>query len=92
MGRCAQLAVVRPLFISPFTLAGAMAPVTLAGAITQQNAEGLAAIALLQSVKEGAPVVYGAFTSNVDMKSGAPAFGTPEYVRAMQMSARWRVL
>ena len=76
------------VIISPFTLAGAMAPVTLAGAITQQNAEGLAAIALLQSVKEGAPVVYGAFTSNVDMKSGAPAFGTPEYVRAMQMSGQ----
>ena len=76
------------VIISPFTLAGAMAPVTLAGAITQQNAEGLAAIALLQSVREGAPVVYGAFTSNVDMKSGAPAFGTPEYVRAMQMSGQ----
>ena len=76
------------VIISPFTLAGAMAPVTLAGAITQQNAEGLAAIALLQAVREGAPVVYGAFTSNVDMKSGAPAFGTPEYVRAMQMSGQ----
>ena len=76
------------VIISPFTLAGAMAPVTLAGAITQQNAEGLAAIALLQSVRDGAPVVYGAFTSNVDMKSGAPAFGTPEYVRAMQMSGQ----
>lgn len=76
------------VIISPFTLSGAMAPVTLAGAISQQNAEGLAAIALLQSVKEGAPVVYGAFTSNVDMKSGAPAFGTPEYIRAMQMSGQ----
>ena len=74
--------------ISPFTLAGAMAPVTLAGAITQQNAECLAAIALLQQIRPGAPVVYGAFTSNVDMKSGAPAFGTPEYVRAMQMSGQ----
>ena len=74
--------------ISPFTLAGAMAPVTLAGAITQQNAECLAAVALLQTIRPGAPVVYGAFTSNVDMKSGAPAFGTPEYVRAMQMSGQ----
>ena len=74
--------------VSPFTLAGAMAPVTLAGAITQQNAEGLAAIALLQQVRAGTPVIYGAFTSNVDMKSGAPAFGTPEYVRAMQMSGQ----
>ena len=76
------------VIISPFTLAGAMAPVTVAGAVTQQNAEGLAAIALLQAVKEGAPVVYGAFTSNVDMKSGAPAFGTPEYIKAMQMSGQ----
>ena len=76
------------VIITPFTLAGAMAPVTLFGAVTQQNAEALAAIALLQLVKEGTPVVYGAFTSNVDMKSGAPAFGTPEYIKAMQMSGQ----
>jgi len=74
--------------ISPFTLAGAMAPVTLAGALTLQNAEGLAAIALLQTIRAGAPVIYGAFTSNVDMKTGAPAFGTPEFVRAMQISGQ----
>jgi trimethylamine--corrinoid protein Co-methyltransferase len=74
--------------VTPFTLAGAMAPVTLAGALAQQTAECLAAIALLQTVRPGAPVVYGAFTSNVDMKSGAPAFGTPEYMRAMQISGQ----
>ena len=74
--------------VSPFTLAGAMAPVTLAGALALQNAEGLAAIALLQAVRAGAPVIYGAFTSNVDMKTGAPAFGTPEFVRAMQISGQ----
>ena len=68
--------------ITPFTLAGAMAPVTLAGALAQQNAEALAGIALSQAVRPGAPVVYGGFTSNVDMKSGAPAFGTPEYMKA----------
>ena len=78
----------QPVIVTPFTLMGAMAPVTLAGAIAQQNAEGLAAIALLQQVRAGTPVIYGAFTSNVDMKSGAPAFGTPEYVRAMQMSGQ----
>ena len=78
----------QPVVISPFTLAGAMAPVTIAGAVVQQNAEGLAAIALLQTIRAGTPVVYGAFTSNVDMKSGAPAFGTPEYVRAMQVSGQ----
>ena len=64
--------------ITPFTLMGAMTPVTLAGALTQQNAEALFGIALTQLVRPGAPVVYGGFTSNVDMKTGAPAFGTPE--------------
>ena len=68
--------------VTPFTLAGAMAPATLAGALALQNAEALATIALTQIVQPGAPVIYGGFTSNVDMKSGAPAFGTPEYVRA----------
>ena len=68
--------------ITPFTLLGAMAPSTLAGALVQQNAEALAALALVQIVRPGNPSVYGGFTSNVDMKSGAPAFGTPEYVKA----------
>ena len=68
--------------VTPFTLSGAMAPVTIAGALVQQNAEALAAIAFSQMVRKGAPVVYGGFTSNVDMKSGAPAFGTPEYMKA----------
>ena len=78
----------QPVFVTPFTLSGAMAPVTLPGAVMQQTAEGLAAIALLQTVNPGTPVVYGSFTSNVDMKSGAPAFGTPEYMRATQMSGQ----
>jgi trimethylamine---corrinoid protein Co-methyltransferase len=68
--------------ITPFTLAGAMAPITLPGALTQAHAEALAGITLAQIVRSGAPVAYGGFTSNVDMKSGAPAFGTPEYVKA----------
>ncbi len=76
------------VIVTPFTLSGAMAPVTLAGAIAQQTAECLAAVVLLQLVRPGAPVAYGSFTSNVDMKSGAPAFGTPEYVRATQMSGQ----
>jgi trimethylamine--corrinoid protein Co-methyltransferase len=74
--------------VTPFTLAGAMAPITLAGALAQQNAEALAGIVLTQLVRPGAPVVYGGFTSNVDMKSGAPAFGTPEYVQAAQISGQ----
>ncbi|MFC5413313.1 trimethylamine methyltransferase family protein [Dongia soli] len=68
--------------VTPFTLMGAMTPVTIAAALTQQNAEALAGIVLTQLVRPGAPVVYGAFTSNVDMRSGAPAFGTPENARA----------
>jgi trimethylamine--corrinoid protein Co-methyltransferase len=71
------------VMLTPFTLAGAMAPVTIAGALVQQNAEALAGIAFTQLVRPGAPVVYGGFTSNVDMKTGAPAFGTPEYMKAV---------
>lgn len=81
--------------VTPFTLSGAMAPVTVAGALALQNAEALAAIALAQLVRPGAPVIYGGFTSNVDMKSGAPAFGTPEYAKATlaggQMARRYRL-
>ena len=68
--------------ITPFTLAGAMAPVTMPGALVLQHAEALAGITLAQIVRPGVPVMYGSFTSNVDMKSGSPAFGTPEFVRA----------
>lgn len=78
----------QPVIVAPFTLAGAMAPITLAGAIAQQTAECLSAIALLQWLNPGTPVAFGAFTSNVDMHTGAPAFGTPEYMRAMQMSGQ----
>lgn len=68
--------------IAPFTLSGAMAPVTMSGALVLQHAEALAGITLSQITRPGAPVIYGSFTSNVDMKSGAPAFGTPEFVQA----------
>lgn len=78
----------QPVIVTPFTLAGAMAPVTMAGAVVQSIAEALAAIALLQVIRPGLPCVIGTFTSNVDMKSGAPAFGTPEYVRATQMTGQ----
>ena len=76
------------LIVSPFTLAGAMAPVTMVGAVAQSLAEGLSAIALAQYINPGAPCAFGTFTSNVDMKSGAPAFGTPEYMRATQMTGQ----
>lgn len=68
--------------VTPFTLMGAMAPITVAGAITLSHAEALAAITLTQLANKGAPICYGTFTSNVDMKSGAPAFGTPAHFQA----------
>jgi trimethylamine--corrinoid protein Co-methyltransferase len=74
--------------MTPFTLAGAMAPVTLAGALAEQNAEALAGVVLTQVVRPGAPVLYGGFTSNVDMRSGAPAFGTPEYMRTAMIGGQ----
>jgi trimethylamine--corrinoid protein Co-methyltransferase len=83
----------QPVVATPFTLAGAMSPATLAGAIAQQNAEALFMVALAQVARPGAPMVYGGFTSNVDMRTGSPAFGTPEYVKAAfatgQMARRY---
>ncbi len=78
----------QPVVVTPFTLAGAMAPVTMAGAVALSLAEALSAIALLEYIAPGCPVAIGTFTSNVDMKSGAPAFGTPEYMRATQMTGQ----
>lgn len=85
----------QPVIVTPFTLAGAMCPVTLAGALAQQNAEALGVIAITQMVSPGAPAMYGGFTSNVDMKTGSPAFGTPEYARAVyaggQLARRYNI-
>jgi len=81
--------------VTPFTLMGAMAPVSMAAALAQQNAEALFGVVLAQMVRRGAPVMYGAFTSNVDMRSGAPAFGTPENAKANiasgQLARRYRL-
>ena len=80
---------------TPFTLAGAMAPATLAGALVLQNAEVLACLTLTQVLRPGAPFVYGSFTSNVDMRTGSPAFGTPEFALAAhasgQLARRYRL-
>ncbi|QUJ75232.1 trimethylamine methyltransferase family protein [Sulfitobacter albidus] len=76
------------LVVTPFTLAGAMAPVTMSGAVAQSLAEALIAVVLAQIIRPGASVAIGTFTSNVDMKTGAPAFGTPEYMRATQMTGQ----
>jgi trimethylamine--corrinoid protein Co-methyltransferase len=85
----------QPVHITPFTLAGAMAPATVGGALVQQNAEALAGIVLGQAACRGAPLFYGHFTSNVDMRTGSPAFGTPEYAQSVivsgQMARRYGV-
>lgn len=78
----------QPTIVTPFTLSGAMCPITLAGALAQQTAEALGVIALSQMVKPGAPMVMGGFTSNADMHTGAPAFGTPEYTKAALASGQ----
>ncbi len=64
--------------VSPFIVGGAMSPVTVAGTLTQVLAEALAGIAYSQLVRAGAPIIFGAFVSSIDMNSGAPTFGTPE--------------
>lgn len=74
--------------ITPFTLAGSMSPATLAGTLVQQTAEVLAVTTYAQLVRPGAPVMYGSFASNVDMRSGSPALGTPEYAKAAQASGQ----
>ena len=74
--------------ITPFTLAGSMSPATLAGTLVQQTAEVLAVVAYAQVVRPGARVMYGSFASNVDMRSGSPALGTPEYTKAALASGQ----
>ena len=94
-GLMAMARAGQPVVVTPFTLSGAMAPVTVAGALSLQNAEALAGIAFIQMVNPGVPCAYGGFTSNVDMKTGAPAFGTPEYTRAAmaggQLARRYKL-
>lgn len=81
--------------VTPFILAGAMAPVTAAGVLTQTLAESLCGMALTQLVRPGAPVVFGSFASSMSMQSGAPTFGTPEpaliLYGAAQLARRLRV-
>ena len=74
--------------ITPFTLAGSMSPATLAGTLVQQTAEVLAVATYAQIVRPGARVMYGSFASNVDMRSGSPALGTPEYTKSALASGQ----
>ena len=74
----AYAAANQATIITPFILAGAMAPATSAGVIAQTLAEALAGMAFVQLVRPGAPVIFGSFASSMSMQTGAPTFGTPE--------------
>jgi trimethylamine---corrinoid protein Co-methyltransferase len=87
-GLIAMAEMGQPVEITPFTMAGAMSPVPLAGTLAQQNAEILAGFVLIQAVRRGCPCVYGHFATNVDMKTGSPAFGTPEYTKTALASTQ----
>ncbi len=70
----------QPVIVTPFLLAGATAPVSVAGGLAQQVAEALSGVALAQLVRPGTPCLYGSFFTATDMRTGSPAFGTPESV------------
>ncbi len=76
------------LIITPFILAGAMGPTTIAGTVAQQNAEALAGIVFTQMIEPGTPVVYGSFLTNIDLQSGSPVFGSPESQLGLYASAQ----
>jgi trimethylamine--corrinoid protein Co-methyltransferase len=77
-GALAFVRLGQPVIATPFVMAGIMGPATLAGALAQHNAEVLAAVCLTQLARPGTPVLYGTATSNADLRSGAPAIGSPE--------------
>lgn len=83
------------VIVTPFILSGAMAPVSIAGTVAQQNAEALAGLAYAQMVEPGTPVVYGSFLTNVDLKTGAPVFGSPEsqlgFFASAQLARRYNL-
>jgi trimethylamine---corrinoid protein Co-methyltransferase len=70
----------QPVVVTPFLLAGATAPVSIAAGLAQQVAEALSGIALVQAVRPGSPCLFGSFFTAVDMRTGGPAFGTPESI------------
>lgn len=78
----------QPVIVTPFLLAGATAPVSVAGGLAQQVAEALSGVALAQLVRPGTPCLYGSFFTVTDMRTGSPAFGTPEGVFAVLAGAQ----
>lgn len=87
-GLIAMAEMGQPVVISVITMSGATSPITIAGALVQQNAEALAGVTLTQMVRRGAPVFYGSFTSNVSMRSGSFVLGTPEFVQVGLVSGQ----
>lgn len=79
----------QPIVVTPFLLAGATAPVSVAGGLAQQVAEALSGIAIAQLVRPGVPCLYGSFFTATDMRTGAPAFGTPESVLGVLAGAQF---
>lgn len=76
------------VMITPFIIAGAMSPSTMAATVAQLNAETLFGIAYTQMINPGTPAIYGSFLANIDMRSGAPCFGTPENSLALYAGAQ----
>jgi trimethylamine---corrinoid protein Co-methyltransferase len=76
------------VLVTPFIIAGAMSPSTMAATLAQQNAEALFGICYAQMLNPGTPVIYGSFLANIDMRSGAPCFGTPEDALALYGGAQ----
>ena len=87
-GLIAMAEMGQPVVISVIGMAGATAPITMAGAMVQQNAEALGGIALSQLARRGAPVFYGSYTSNVNMRTGSLVLGTPEFVQSGLVSGQ----
>jgi trimethylamine--corrinoid protein Co-methyltransferase len=78
----------QPVLITPFVMAGVTGPATLLGTLAQHNAEVLAGICLVQLVRPGTPVLYGTATSNIDLRTGQPAIGSPESAQAIAICAQ----
>jgi trimethylamine--corrinoid protein Co-methyltransferase len=76
------------VLVTPFLIAGAMSPSTMAATLAQQNAEALFGIGYAQMLQPGTPCIYGSFLANIDMRSGAPCFGTPEDALALYAGAQ----
>ena len=85
----------QPTLITPFIMAGATAPATVAAGMAMNNAEILFGVTLAQLVRPGAPVLYGNAAKNVDLKTGAPAYGLAESYRFThiggQLARRYRM-